>query len=80
MNVVNLKVKMAKKVTSYLVGLTARSKEEAITGIVVLIKVGPDNHLVSVVGDYADHPEQAMQGIFNIERQLRRDMNFHESR
>lgn len=45
-----------------------------IRALAVVVKTGPDRHHALMAGEYREHPEQAMQGVFQMERHLRIDM------
>ena len=75
MNVVQLRARRNREVVRLLEALLADAKTGSVHGVAFVIKVGPDKHEAGVVGDYEKYPEQAMQGVFAIERHLRHDAN-----
>lgn len=54
-------------------GLLEDAKTGCVQGVAFVIKLGPDKHEAGIAGDYEKYPEQAMQGVFAIERHLRAD-------
>lgn len=70
-NVVQLNKVRNKCVTRFLEGLLDAARRGEIQGVVAVVKLGPDRHRAGVAGEYAQHPEQAMQGVFQMERHLR---------
>lgn len=73
MNVVHLRQKRNREMVRLLEGLLEDARAGCIQGVAFVIKLGPDKHEAGIAGDYERHPEQAMQGVFAIERHLRAD-------
>ena len=73
MNVVQLRQRRNREVIKLLEGLLNDARTGSIFGVAFVIKLGPDKHEAGMAGDYEKHPEQAMQGVFAIERHLRHD-------
>lgn len=79
MKVVNLHERRHREVIVFLEGLLVAAHAGKIHGLAVVMKLGPDKHRACIAGDYERHPDQAMQGVFRMERHLRTDMEFRES-
>lgn len=73
MNVVQLRRKKNREVIRLLEGLLEGARSGCVQGVAFVVKLGPDKHEAGMAGDYENHPEQAMQGVFVIERYLRED-------
>lgn len=79
MKVVNLHERRHREVVVFLEGLLVAARAGQIKGVAVVMKLGPDRHRACIAGDYERHPDQAMQGVFRMERYLRTDVDFRES-
>lgn len=73
MNVVHLRQRRNREMVKLLEGLLEDAKTGCVQGVAFVIKLGPDKHEAGIAGDYEKYPEQAMQGVFAIERHLRAD-------
>lgn len=80
MKVISLQERKSREVVVFLEGLLVAARDGQIHGLAVVMKLGPDKHRACIVGDYERHPDQAMQGVFRMERYLRTDVDFTESR